>query len=417
MPESTGGAEALSYGDWRLQAMVQDGRHGESSPLTMLKPCGRVKTRAMIQTLAVQERQKPAPIVVAGPGDFRCTPAEPVEVDILWRNPRVSLYCLDHDNRQAMFVETPEGVDIMAQPFLYQAQYEHARRLLVVPYDLLHRVAASLPPSGTALVLIHSPGRSGTTLMSKVFQEIEAVVSLSEPDVYTQIVALRLTGGRDPDLIDLLRSATAMLFNPALAGGSTLRVVKFRSFCIQIADLLAEAAPSAVNLFMYRELGALIASYARLLTVVPAGRGAQEGIARYVPLLAERLRASEDPVSRVELITLMCLSVFHRYVELHQQGLAMLPVRYEDLLAEPEATLHRVFDQVGLEAHLVEVGARALARDSQAGSMLARDALGQDGGAELGDREWEEVRTVLQQHPLDLAGVPGLASLTTSVPA
>ena len=99
-----------------------------------------------------------------------------------------TLYCLDFENRQAVFVETPPEYNLSRAPFLYQAQYELASRLVQIPFETLHRLAAEVVIDPTRLILIYSVGRCGSTLVSHAFNALEGVESISEPDVFTQML-------------------------------------------------------------------------------------------------------------------------------------------------------------------------------------------------------------------------------------
>ena len=149
--------------------------------------------------------------------NFRYQEGEDVDAGIIIRNPSLSLYCLDDSKKRAIFVETPPDIDLSEAPFYYQAQFQHALRLIAVPYEDLHRLAREAGDPFEKLVLIYSVGRCGSTLLSRVFNQVHEVVSLSEPDVFTQIVGLRNPdGSRDRDIEELLLSCTRILGNPFL---------------------------------------------------------------------------------------------------------------------------------------------------------------------------------------------------------
>lgn len=179
----------------------------------------------MIDVLEIVEKRKEHPFTTASVDDFVCREVGKTDLSLLVDDPTVSLYCFDDAARRALFVQVPENVDITAGPFLYMEQYDHAQRILMVPYSVFLHVAAGIKPR-VPLVLIHSTGRAGSTLISKAFGEMESVTSLSEPDVYTQAVAMRLSGGRDTEVRDLLVGATQLLFKPAFTRGSSLNVVR-----------------------------------------------------------------------------------------------------------------------------------------------------------------------------------------------
>lgn len=376
----------------------------------------------MIDVFEIQERWKPMPIALAGLGDFVSTPEGQADPSILLHSPNISPYCFDEANRQAIFVETTEGVDIAEYAFFYQGQFEHAQRLFVVPYETMHRVAVGIPAGSVPLVLIHSTGRSGSTLMSKAFGEIEETTSLSEPDVYTQIVGMRTARiETDDELTALLHSATKLLFKPAYAGASAMWVLKFRSMCVEIADLLLDAFPDARNLFLYRNVDSYIVSITRAFLSAPELEdterleGATAMMARYVPLLADHLAETGGEISTIEMPTLMWLSTMHRYVAWRRSGIPMLGVRYEDMRAHPLPTLREVFNYVGLPDDVVEVAARALDRDSQAGSIASREAISTRVHREITEEQWDQVRELTRKYPLPVEDVAGLPQSTASI--
>jgi hypothetical protein len=140
------------------------------------------------RSLIIEERRREAGIALVSPSDFRVRDGGAVDAGIVLRQPNLSLYCLDFENRQALFVETPPECDLSRAPFMYQAQAEAALRLIQVPFEALDRLAEEVAIDPARLILIYSVGRCGSTLVSHAFNEVEGVESLSEPDVFTQML-------------------------------------------------------------------------------------------------------------------------------------------------------------------------------------------------------------------------------------
>ncbi len=141
----------------------------------------------------IARKKKAGELNIARLEDFSLRPGGAVSARIVIDRPQITLYCLNDEHRQAVFVETPPDVDLTQHPFYCQAQYEHAERILLVPYDA-------------------SVGRCGSTLLSRAFGRVDSVQSLSQPDVYTQIAAMRpKNGSRDGELTQLIRSCTRLL--------------------------------------------------------------------------------------------------------------------------------------------------------------------------------------------------------------
>jgi hypothetical protein len=367
------------------------------------------------ELLDILARRRPSPIGLVEPTDFTVSPAGPADPALVLR-PEASLYCLDDRGRRAFFVECDAGVDLAAAPFYYQAQFEHARRLIALPYDDVHRVAATLEDPADRLVLLYSTGRCGSTLLSRAFAHVPGVVSLSEPDALTQLVALRPTdGSRDPQIQSLAAACVRLLCKPGGPGcpgnAGSRWVIKFRSMGIELADLLHRAFPGARPMFLYRDAEAVVESSLPSSADAPAAPDVNTPVGRelaerYVSWarggpLRQLLRAAaggfdaavtrgdfrvfrriaraaihlgrEQPTME-ELYAVLWVSVVARYVELLGRGVVPDAFRYVTLVEHPRETLEAVFTHAGLPpAAAAGAAAAVMVRDSQAGSARARE--------------------------------------------
>ena len=166
------------------------------------------------QYLTIEAKHRQMTGFLASLADFSVTRGDEVSADIVRERPNISLYCLDDTAKQAIFVELPPDVDLAMAPFMYQTQYEQAQRLIAMPYDTFRQVARQLPEV-EHLIMIYMTGRSGSTLLSQLFNQVDSILSLSEPDVATHFVHLRSADGlRDTELRDLLDCTVRMLFKP-----------------------------------------------------------------------------------------------------------------------------------------------------------------------------------------------------------
>jgi hypothetical protein len=205
------------------------------------------------QLLPIEDKvKKKGDMGLASLSDFRCGAGSTVDARMILNRPQITLYCLDDQSRQAVFVELPGDVELSQRPFLFLTQYEHAQRLLTVSYETLHELAGAIGEGFRRLILMYSVGRAGGTLLSRSLNRLDTVLSLDEPDVYNNIVMIRPADGRrDAELTRLLHSSTRLLFKPAQAGVDTL-FIKFRSCSIEIGDLMHKAFPQARVMFLYR---------------------------------------------------------------------------------------------------------------------------------------------------------------------
>jgi hypothetical protein len=285
-------------------------------------------------------------------------------------DPTLSLYCVDPVRRTALFVRTPPELDLSSPAFLYQAQYTQATEVVSVPFGQLHDLArsASLPPE--RLVLVQSTGRCGSTLVSHAMAAGEGVVSLSEPDVYTQLHELRDQG--DAELEALLKTCTTMLCTPRPA---ETWAIKFRNSNIELAEALLHSFPGAKTIFIYRDAEGWARSAARAF-----GLFSPETFASWDRLrndLPPRVRSVLDgPVlspfaSPVELAVWMWATSMTRAAILQRRGVPMFITRYEDLSARPLEVLPALCEYCGVRVSL-EALAAVVAEDSQSGTEHSR---------------------------------------------
>ena len=385
------------------------------------------------EVLEIVSRHRPSSIGLVEPADFTTSAGGPVDAAHALR-PEVSLYCLDLPNRRALFVETGTDIDLAAAPFYYQAQFEHARRLIAVPYDEFHRLAAARDDPGGRLVLLYSTGRCGSTLLSRAFGQAPGVVSLSEPDVLTQIVGLRPTDGSADREVEALAAASVRLLckpNAAHTRAETRWVIKFRSMGIEVADLLHRAFPAARSLFLYRDAEAVVESSLRAYQAPPkapdlatpegrelvhryvswlragparqmlrvlgaatraAGRRDWPVLRRLAQGLVQSLRGAEP--SKEQLCAVLWVSAVSRYLELHRAGAIPVAFRYEDMVAKPRETLEAIFRHAGLPTESAGAACDAvMGRDSQEGSPLSRE---QAKSVVLSDGQLAEMRQTVR---------------------
>eukprot|EP00058_Branchiostoma_floridae_P005360 XP_002590848.1 hypothetical protein BRAFLDRAFT_90002 [Branchiostoma floridae] len=199
----------------------------------------------------------------------------PDPVTFLHNGAQFLVYSVDFDQRLLGLVKVQEGIDIRKAPFVYQAQRENAEELLLLPFDVLPKVADALTGTHATVknIFLYNTGRCGSTLMCKCMDVINDVQAVSEPDVFQVIIErvctrnVPLTSDDKEEIIMLLRCSVILLNFYFQQQDPSKRVIcyKFRSEVIFIADLLQKAAPEAKTIFMYRELPGFYDSYMNLL--------------------------------------------------------------------------------------------------------------------------------------------------------
>jgi hypothetical protein len=398
--------------------------------------------------LNITARHRSTDTYVAGLSNFQLTEAESVNPETIITHPDISFYCFDDQKQQAIFVELPPGTDLSKVPFVYQAQYDLAQRLIAVPYPTFIRLADNLPAVNDQLIFIHTTGRSGSTLLSTAFNQIDTVLSLSELDTFTQLVYLRtLNNRRDPELRELLACTLRFVFKPTPAKNANTYVLKLQSEALEIMDLIHDTFPNAKNLFLYRDAIGWVASYYRILRhtqpqqknlplegrltilkdffdqTLPSPSTATNERNDILPLqelarLIDRLKTSSprseqdftylaaylDPasstISVVQMLTLWWLLIMGTYLAQKVKDIPILPLRYIDLNSQPQKILSKVFQYCGLSTTLVNRAFEAFSLDSQAGTALARDNTKQGNQLRLSEEQVNEILNMLHRHPV-----------------
>jgi Sulfotransferase family len=346
--------------------------------------------------LHIQSKKRTPATTIAKLEDFDYVEGEIIDANAIVKNPNISLYCLDPQNQRAIFVETPLDIDLSQSPFFYQAQYEHAQRLLAVSFEEFYQLASEIEPI-SKLVLIYSVGRCGSTLLSKVFNQIDTVLSLSEPDVFSQIVGMRNPdGSSDREIAGLLKVCIYLQCKPTLKGKPDCCVIKFRSFCIELGDLINQIFPDATEIFLYRNAEDVVKSSIRafqfLSNLLPTIKENIDFYSRFIPLLKDYASYIDFTDSHaIDLHTTAWLSVMQRYLSLYAQRSTICAVRYEDLVVNPQQIIASIFENCGLPIAEVANAYKVFEKDSQMGSNLSQENTRQN------DKEQPDISDIRQR--------------------
>ena len=366
----------------------------------------KFSTQARVYQINQKVRQKPTSFVSLR--DFDATAVGTMPLDEIAHNPNITLYALNRFSREAIFVETPAEVNLAERPFLYQAQYENATRLFTMSYKSFFKLAEMMRQPNKKLILIHSVGRCGSTLLSNVFNNQPDLLSLSEPDAFTELMMQReLNGRNDDEIVRLIDAIIQVQCRPTNQLDPAAYVIKFRSFSAVMIDLLYKAAPYAKHIFLYRNAEDQSRSIARAFKAVETGSQALDPAnlevrLKFMPLLSQYAdRASQGTLSGVEMNMLGWLSGIQKYLEQHAAGTPMIALRYEEMISQQEAVVRALYDYCDLPTtpERLALGVKAFERDSQQGSSLARTNLKQDKQNQLTEEHLQEIHQLLADHP------------------
>ena len=325
-------------------------------------------------------KRRAAPFGLVDIKDFELQESGQISADDILSNPHITLYALDFEKGRAVFVETSSEADLSQAPFYYQAQYENALCVITLPFEIMIPLAQSVTVDDSKLIFIHSMGRCGSTLASKIFAQVPGVINMSEPDALTQLVAARfMQPDKQVELKMLLDASIRLLCKTPM---QTAWIIKGRSWVIQLGDWLRELYPQTKNVYLYRDAESWIKSNVsafadetrlsaeQLLQYEDEVRGWMQfvvpSIARYDP---------NQHLSATGLLALGWLDNMERYTELHRAGIEMLAIAYPSWKLDPLRTALSMLDYCGCRPEDLTAVEETLAKDSQAGSVVSQDAV------------------------------------------
>jgi hypothetical protein len=273
----------------------------------------------------VQHARNTRSISIASPGDFVSTTCTEV--------PEVGQalpYCLDLLHRRAIYVCDADVGAAQAAPFYYLHLRQTARRLVSIPFERLSPTTPSSDP-----VFLFSPGRVGSTLISRVLAEA-GVASVSEPDFYTQVAKPLWQSPLNPWRKSVADAMWHLSDDLGVALGAA-PVVKLRAECAAYPELFLRG-PKAKTIVLLRDFESWSRSTAQVF-----GAGPAKAVGKYLAALRcyQTLRQRSD-------CHLMC---------------------YEDWVNEPNAAALALGRFLGVTIG-PEAVRRAFGSHSQAGTPL-----------------------------------------------
>lgn len=331
-------------------------------------------------TYEITGRKPIIPIEFADIKNFELRESGSVAAEEILNHPQITLFSLDFEHARAVFVETPADINLSQAPFYYQAQRENAMRILTVSFETMIHLGQCVTLDDAKLVMIHSMGRSGSTLASQLFAQVDGVINMSEPDVLTQLVAARFMQPDQHNALKVLLEACIRLLCKTSAERAW--VIKGRSFAIELGDWLHECFPKTRNVYLYRDaeswsrssLSAFIENVER----TPEELYQFENETRGWMQLLTPLIAQYDPdqhLTGTGLLSLLWLSNMERYMELYKAGVEMLAIPYPAWKQNPRQTAIAMLKYGNcLPSDLTDIEV-TLQKDSQAGTYVSQETL------------------------------------------
>lgn len=321
---------------------------------------------------SIASRNKSTSLATSSMRDFELENACAVDADEVLNTDTTTPYCVDAETGRMILVETPSTLDLSAQPFFYAAQYQYAQRVFSIDLDRFNAACDRLTDP-RRLLLIHSTGRCGSTLLANALNEVPEVSAISEPDVFTQF---SMAGGHaDRELRTALGRTYRSCIRLLCRSPHALHAIKFRSIVCEHSDLLSEAMPAASQLFVYRNAIDVAASTARIAGHDPStwvlDRTQLRGWRPLAPLLA----SIDAPATAYDVYAALWAGPVLRYLERRCESAWIGALRYEDLTTNRERTIEELLHCCGLGRNDPIGRFDAFSRDSQAGTHLALDTI------------------------------------------
>lgn len=328
----------------------------------------------------IVSKRRPDPVGLVDIKDFDLQESGQMDAQEILTNDNITLYALDLEKGQAVFVESVSPDELSQAPFYYQAQYENAARVITLPFETMIGLAQSVTLDDRKLIFIQSMGRCGSTLASKLLAQLPGVLNMSEPDTLTQMVVARFMQPDQQDRVRMLLDACVRMLCKTPA--RTAWVIKGRSWMIELGDWLHELYPRAKSIYLYREaeswINSNLSAFVNVEGKTPEEWRQMEIETRgWMKLLVPSI-ARYDPdqhLTATGLTTLMWLDNMERYTTLHQAGIEMLAIPYSSWKVDARRTALAMLDYCGHCPEDLTGIEETLMKDSQAGSAVAQDAV------------------------------------------
>jgi hypothetical protein len=353
-------------------------------------------------TFEIVGRNRERPFELADITDFRLREIGQFTVEKIVENPHITLYSLDFENNRAIFVETPPDVNLTQTPFYFMTQYEQAIRIFTVPFEIMIQLARSITVDDDRLIFIHSIGRTGSTLASLIFAQVQGVINISEPDALTVLVKARNSKLDNKDSLIALLKATICLLCKSSA--ETAWVIKGRSYVIELVDWLHEIYPHSKNLFLYRHaetwLQSCLRAYDDGAERTKEERWARENEIRefmtpLTPLVAQY--DTQQHLSHASILSLVWLSSMERYEQYCKMGIDMLAIRYNNWQSVPRKTAEAILNYCHCKPADMTAIYETLTRDSQMGTVLSQEVVKQHNRG-INKHDLDELNQHLRNH-------------------
>ena len=355
---------------------------------------------------------------IASPMDFLCAFRQRVKPEYALK-PNISLYAVTKG--EAIFVETPQNMNIFhsdTHPFAFVSQFLNATKVIKMSVGDFVRLTEKLGDPTVPVVWISNTGRCGGTMLSQLFETIPGTLVIHEPDPPTNLYHLF----EDKELAFSeykirLQSTLRIMCKPRR--GITRICIKPRPICGTMMLDISQQCLYIRQLFVYRNCLDTLKSWLGIFAYDPytvVVRSCVDAVwfSNICPymrnlLLYHFVSKLKDAKELPKYSTTACLLVYNwaNQIKIAYNAISrdphILPVKYEDVMTMPNEIVEQIFDDVGIDRKYVNGALMSFSRDSQRGSAVSRERVG-----DASTRFMSRMETIKSNDALHAYNLPSL---------
>ena len=301
-------------------------------------------------------------------------------------------------------------VDTRISPFMFALQFWLAERLLIVPHNVLHKLADDIGDPKARITFLDMTGRCGSTLICTMLSNVPGVRTFSEPWAFLHAHGQYLNGHIDRvNYRKLLKTIIRILCKREHEINISRILIKFTIFINCQIEVLKEVYPDATFMFISRHLQQSMRSYVKFTQNVPKFAVAKRSVGTkfcfdhmslpYGDKTWENIRLEwrdkrAQPGQYSILISLFMMYIgqivtFQKFKSMYDHRML-----YEDVMADPDYHLKKIFDVMKIERKYIPDAKKGLNYDSQQGRYGKR---GND-HIKIPDNYFEECESLLKEY-------------------
>ena len=222
----------------------------------------------------------------------------------------------------------------------------------------------------------------------------------------------------DEERDKLLQSTVRLLCKPR--EGVERICIKPRPFCTGIMTNMSKLFPDFHHIFMYRNCRETVSSWLGIMVSVPYMVVLRAFIdSEEVSAVTSAFRKMWEGVVICHLrdypefyLNTNTIGIFTRmwvhFVLQAREAIArdtnILPVKFEDILSEPEKTSEIIFQKIGVDSKYLKTAISAFSKDSHRGTVLSRSRIADDPRRRISEADWLIADRILASYRLPRMG-------------